>query len=162
MLIKVLITILGIFFLLAFESFFMTLFSFSILIVITFVLIDRIDWRKWVVIITIMSLLIDILIHRSLGVTLLSVSISTAILYLLFILIPRKKLILSYIPYLISTFIFYIFSTVIGSLVQSGVFGVLTWQMLLSFLVKAIISAVLIFGINTVMDNFRSNKDLLI
>ena len=162
MLIKILITILGVFFLLAFESFFMTLFSFSIFIIITFILIDKVDWKKWIILITLVSLLIDIMIHRNLGVTLLTVSLSTASLYLLFIIIPRKKIILSYIPYFLSIFLFYILITALSPLVQSGVFGILTWRILLFSVIKSFISALLIWGINIFLDNFRSNKDLLI
>ena len=162
MLIKILVTILGIFFLLAFESFFMTLCSFSIFIIIIFILMDKINWKKWVFITTLISLLIDIIIHRSLGVTLFSVSISISSLYLLFMIMPKERVVLSYFPYFISIFLFYILIIVLTPLIQSGVLGVLTWQIIISSVIKSLVSAVLIWGINMVMDNFRSNKDILI
>ena len=160
--IKILITIIGVLLLLSFESFFITLFSFSIFIILIFILVDKIDWKKWVFLTVLISLLIDIMLHRSLGVTLLTVSISTSSLYLLFIVMPKKRIALSYIPYFLSIFLFYILIIVLTPLIQSGVLGVLTWQILLSSMIKSFVSTLLIWGINGIMDNFRSNKDLLI
>ncbi|MDD3474648.1 MAG: hypothetical protein PHP08_01945 [Candidatus Dojkabacteria bacterium] len=123
---------------------------------------DKIDWRKWIVIIAILSILMDIMLHRALGVTLLSISISVVSLYLLFILMPRKKFVLSYLPYFLSIFVFYILLSLLNPLIQNGSFEVLTWGFIIFSIIKSLISAILIWVINIIMDNFRSNKDLLI
>ena len=158
MIINILVVILGSFFILSFEGFFTTLLSFSLFIIIALILFDKIDWRKWVVFVSLISFLIDILLHRGLGVTLLSISISTGFLYLLFMLIPKKEVFLSYIPYFVSIFIYYICITLLNSLVQSGILGSLTWNLALGYFIKSIISGVIIWGITVFMNNFRSDN----
>lgn len=160
MLINILITTVGLLGLITLESFFMTLFSFSILIITLLILIDKFDWKKWVLISFLATVLVDILLHRPVGVTLLVTTISVVILYLLFLLMPKKQVVLSYIPYFFSILIFYILIDLIAPFIQEGVWGTLTWVGILTDVVISIISTALIFVINITIDNFRSNDTL--
>jgi hypothetical protein len=160
MLIKILLIIIGIFLLLVFESFFNSLFSFSILVVILLILIDKMDWKKWSIFALVTTIMIDIILLRSIGLTLLLLSIVITILYLLFLLVPKKQVILSYLPYLFAIFIFYILLDLLSSFVQDGVWGTLTWESVLKDMVRSTISTVIIFLINLVIDNFRARDTL--
>jgi fucose 4-O-acetylase-like acetyltransferase len=73
---------------------------------------------------------------------------------------PKKQVILSYIPYFFAILIFYILSDVLFPFLQENVWGVLTWTEVLGDVIKSFISVLLIFLSNTVIDNFRSNQDL--
>lgn len=160
MMINIFLIILGVFLAIAFESFFSALFSFSVIIVMLLILIDKWNWKKWLLIGAIVTILVDIVLHRPIGITLLTVSVSTLILYLLFLIIPKKQIILSYIPYFFAVMIFYILIDLVTPFVQDGVWGVLTWIGILGDMVRSTISILLIFLINTVVNNFRSNQDL--
>lgn len=162
MLIKILIAILGLFFILAFESFFTSLFSFSVFIVVTLLLVDKLDWKKWTIFTVIAALLIDVLMHRVIGVTLLVTSISTLLLYAIFLVMPKKKIILSYLPYFLSLFVFYILLIWVSPFVQDRVWGVVTWQEVLFSVIKSLLSILVVFVANKVIDNFRSDRDLLL
>jgi hypothetical protein len=73
---------------------------------------------------------------------------------------PKKQIVLSYIPYLFAILIFYVLSHLVYPFLQEGVWGVLTWSEFLVIVIRSIVSVALIFLINTVISNFRSNKDL--
>jgi hypothetical protein len=160
MLLNILIIILGLFLLVAFESFFVTLASFSVLIILLLLLIDKWEWKRWAVFAFLSALLIDVVLHRTIGISLLTVSISTLVLYLMFLIVPKKEVILSYIPYFFAIFVFYILINLVGPFVQESVWGVISLSNILGYIVKAVISTSLIFLINTVIDNFRSNDQI--
>jgi hypothetical protein len=162
MTINILVTILGLFFLMAFESLFVTLFSFSILVLILFILIDKLNWKEWLLFAVLSTVLTDILLHRSVGVTLLAISISLALLYTLFLMVPKKQIVLSYIPYFFSIFSFYLLISLISPFVQDGIWGTLTLQSILISIVKSIVATILLFVINKVIDNFRSDEQLIL
>lgn len=160
MLLNLLITILGLFFLVAFESFSITLGSFSILIIVLLLLIDKWDWKRWAIFASLSTLLVDIVLHRTLGTSLLFVSISSFLLYLIFLVMPKKKIILSYIPYFFAIITFYILIDLASSFIQERVWGVISWNIVLGYIVTSIISTVLIFAANMIVDNFRSDEQL--
>lgn len=160
MLINILITIVGLLFLITLESFFVNLFSFSILIIVLLVLIDKFDWKKWIVLATLATVLVDILFLRATGVTLLVTTFSTVILYILFLLMPKKQVALSYIPYFFAFTNFYILLDLLGPFLQDGVWGGLTGGELLMNVVRSIISTAIIFLVNITIDNFRAHDTL--
>ena len=162
MLINILGIFLGLLLTIALESFSITLFSFSVSITLLFVLIDKWDWRKWLVVAFILTVLLDVVLHRPVGITMLITTISSLILNLLFLVMPKKEIILSYIPYFIAILFFYILFDLVAPFLQDSVWGVLTWAELFAHVVKSGISVVLIFLINILIDNFRSNSDLSI
>jgi hypothetical protein len=160
MLIKVLITVVGLFFLIVLESFFNTLFSFSILIIALLLLIDKIDWKRWVLIASLSTVLIDILLLRPMGVTLLVLGVISVLLYTLFLIVPKKEVILSYIPYLFAIWLYYILLDLAVPYLQDRVWGTLSWESILVDMVISIISTITIFLINLLVNNFRSKEDL--
>jgi hypothetical protein len=162
MLINILLIILGIFLSLALESFFVSLISFSIVIILALEFVNKWDWKKWSIILFIITFLLDIVTHRALGITLLAISLSTILLYLLFLLVPKKKIILSYLPYLLATILFYIVIIVFSPLLQDGVWGVLNWNILISVFLKSTISSILIFTLDIAMDRFRTDGGISI
>jgi hypothetical protein len=146
----------------AFESFFVTLFSFSILVLVLFILIDKLNWKEWLLFAVLSTSLTDILLHRPVGVTLLAISISLALLYTLFLIVPKKQILLSYIPYFFSIFLFYLLISIISPLAQDGIWGTLSLQSILVNIVKSIVATILLFVIDKIIDNFRSNEQLIV
>lgn len=162
MLINILLETIGVLVILSLESFFFTLFSFSVLIVISLLLIDKIAWKKWLLLIFFLSLFVDVILLRGIGTTLLLVSISTLLLYLLFLLIPQKQAIFTYIPYFLSIITFYILLHLFSPFFSDGILGVISWNDLILYILKSIISTLLIFLFNILIDRFRVKKDLLL
>lgn len=160
MLIKVLLTIIGLLFLIVLESFFNTLFSFSIIVMALLFLIDKIEWRRWILVAALSTVLIDILLLRPMGVTMLVLAIISLLLYILFLIVPKKEVILSYIPYLFAIWLFYILLDLSVPYLQDGVWGTISWESVLVDMVKSIISTVIIYLINLLVSNFRSKEDL--
>jgi hypothetical protein len=160
MLINILLTIVGIFLLISFEGFITSLFSFSVVFVALLFLLDKVRWEIWLILAFIVTLFVDIMLQRALGTTLLVTSVSSTVLYLLFLIIPQKQVVLSYIPYLISTLLFYILLDLFTPFLQDRVWGILTWQGLLHDLIRSIAGVGIIFVVNTVISNFRSHNTL--
>lgn len=160
MLINILITIVGLFALIALESFFINLFSFSVLIIVLLVLIDKLDWKYWVLIATLATVLVDILLLKAIGVTLLVTTVSTVILYILFLLMPKKQVALSYIPYFFAFLNYYVLLDLVAPFLQDGVWGSLTSSGILYDVVRSIISTAIIFLVNIIIDNFRAQDTL--
>jgi len=158
--INIFIIFLGLLLTVALESFTITLLSFSIAIILLFILIDKWDWRKWLVVAFILTVLLDVVLHRPVGATMLITTVSSLILNLLFLVMPKKEIILSYIPYFFAILIFYILLGLTVPFLQEAVWGVLSWSGLLTDLLRSVISVLLIFFINLLIDNFRSNSDL--
>lgn len=148
--------------LLALESFFSTLCAFSIIIIISLILVERWDWKKWSIVIFLTTISIDIILHKCLGVTLLSISLSVLTLYFLFFIIPKKQIFLSYIPYFVAVLLFYILLRVFSPLLVDGVLGVFNFHILLSCLFKSLISTIIIFMVNVLIDRFRTEKRIII
>ena len=162
MLIEILITILGIFTILTLESFLTTLISFSILIVIVLVFLNRWEWKKWCTIVFLLTFLIDILLHRGMGITLMAVSLSAFLLYILFLLVPKKQVLLSYIPYFFAVLIFYIIVQLFSPVLLDGVWGIFSWNILFSFLLRSFVSTLLIFFAEILIDRFRTDRGISI
>ncbi|HCC67713.1 TPA: hypothetical protein DEP90_00655 [Patescibacteria group bacterium] len=154
--------IIGIVILLAFESFFSTLCAFSVAIIIALTLLEKWDWKKWSIVVFFTSIFIDIILYRSLGVTLLSISLSVLTLYTLFLVIPKKQILLSYIPYFLSVLLFYILLWVLSSFLEDGVFEVFSFQVFLNYLFKSLLSTILIFVVNILNSRFRTEKRISI
>ncbi len=160
MLINTLLTILVIFLLIAFEAFSTAFFSFSFVIITLLFLLDKVRWQIWILLAFLITFFVDILLQRSLGTTLFISSVSSAALYLLFLIVPKKQVILSYIPYLVSVLLFYILLDLFVSFFQDNVWGNISWQGLGYNLIQSIVSVGIIFVVNTVISNFRSHDTL--
>lgn len=160
MLIKILVTVVGLFLLISLESFFATLLSFSIFIIVLLILIDKLNWKQWVLLSFLATVIVDILLHRVIGVTLLVTALSAALLYSLFFLIPKKEVFLSYVPYFFSILLFYILLDLIAPFVQDRIWGTLTGMSILGDVIRSALSTVLIFIINLLVDNFRAKDSL--
>ncbi len=162
MLISIILTILGIFLTLTLESFSIVLLNTSLVVIILLILSQTLDWKRWIVVATVICIFVDIVLHRTLGFTLLSVSLSTTVLYLLFTIMPQKEVLLSHLPYFVSILIYYILIVVFSSFVQDGVLGQLTWSILGNIVIKSVLSTLVIFGINLLIDRFRTDGGIKI
>jgi hypothetical protein len=94
------------------------------------------------------------------GVTLLVLGVISVLLYTLFLIVPKKEVILSYIPYLFAIWLYYILLDLAVPYLQDRVWGTLSWESILVDMVISIISTITIFLINLLVNNFRSKEDL--
>jgi len=160
MAINILITVVGIFLTITLESFFISLLSFSIIIIVLLVLLNKINWKYWIIITVFLTLFIDIILHRPVGITMLVTSLSVGILNLLFLIVPQKDNLLSYIPHFFSVFIYYFLLVLLPTFFQDRVWGVVSVRIVLLSLLKSLITAIIIYAINIISSNFRANRDL--
>lgn len=158
MLINILVITMGIILCIALESFLSTLFTFSIIIIVALILVEKWDTSKWIVVISLGSIFVDVILHRCLGITLLSISLSVFVLNILFLVMPKKQLILSYTPYFFAVLLFYIIIQIFSPLLLDGVLGYFNIEILLQSVVKALVSTFLIFLINILTDRIRTEK----
>ena len=159
---SILLTILILVLTLVLESFLSVLLSFSIFIILALSLIEKWDWKKWVFLFSLASVLVDIALHRLPGTTLMALSLSSLLLYLLLLVMPKKQLLLSYIPYFLSVTLFYILLQLFSPLLADGIWGILTPSSFFGILIKALLSTLLIFGIEKLIDKFRTEKSFTI
>lgn len=162
MVIDILITIFSLVVILFLESTTLVLLNFSIVIILALSLMYKMDWRRWLITVSIFAVLLDIVTHQSLGVTLLAISISSISLHLLFSLIPKAHDLLSLLPYFASILIFYIFITLFPNLFSQGTLGYLNFNIFLTIVLKSLISTVFVYIFNTLFTKFRGSKNSLI
>ena len=160
MLINIVITVIGIFFAITLESFFISLLNFSFLIIILLILSQKLNWKYWVLITVFLTILIDILLHQPIGVGMLISSICVAILNLLFLFVPQKNNLLSYIPHLFSIIIYYILFSTIPSFFEDSVWGVLSLRVILFIVIKSLVSVIIIYCVNILISNLRTDREL--
>ncbi len=148
----------GIILCIALESFLSTLFSFSVIIIVALILVEKWDTSKWIVVISLSSIFVDVILHRCLGITLLSISLSILVLNILFLVMPKKQLILSYIPYFFALLLFYIIIQIFSPLLLDGILGYFSLEIFIQSVIKSLVSTLLIFLINILTDRIRTEK----
>ncbi|MCD4811549.1 hypothetical protein K8R14_03025 [bacterium] len=158
MLISILVITMGIILCIALESFLSTLFSFSVIIIVALILVEKWDTSKWIVVISLSSIFVDVILHRCLGITLLSISLSILVLNILFLVMPKKQLILSYIPYFFALLLFYIIIQIFSPLLLDGILGYFSLEIFIQSVIKSLVSTLLIFLINILTDRIRTEK----
>lgn len=160
--IEILLGTLGIFSVIFLEHFFLELFTFSMLILLAVNMWNRVGSRFYILMISILSLGLDVTMHQPFGLHLLVLGISLSILSILGSLLPSDRSFGRYISLFFVFLVYYISDILLLSLLQDGILPVITvkisLQVLFSCLVSVAISLLIDSGFSSVRDSKNFEK----
>lgn len=144
------------FFLLEFlEHFFLSLFNFRILFVLFLFGYKKIDWKILLLLSGIIAIIIDVTMHYRLGTNLLLFVIPVAVLSLFSVFFSLDEGVVSYVLKFVVSIIYYVSNALLPSLLLDGKWGVFNGNVLLVCIMKALITVLLLFLLDMLMDRFR-------
>ena len=147
--IKALILIISVFLLVLIESFFLRVFSFSILVIVVISIYKRVE-DSWVfLLIALMGIALDTVLHMPLGLHMVILGVLLLFLKILWVVIPRGSN-LGYFALLMFFASYYLLLPIGKSLIQDSVFPEILPNLAVWTLVKGIVS----IGVCIVVDRF--------
>ena len=153
---QIILGIVGLFLATFLEILFLTLLNFRIILPFFFLARKRVDWKILLLITTVISLILDVVLHYRLGTNLLLFTVSTGILFLLSFIFSVDE---DGIPMYVSTFIaslgFYLVNQLLPSLLTTGATGFLDTKIFFLLVLKAIVTAGLVWLGEMLVSRFR-------
>jgi|GEM_PF-988471 len=153
---QIILGIVGLFLAVFLEVLFLTLLNFRMMLLFFFLARKRVDWKLLLVVTTIMSLILDVVLHYRLGTNLLLFTVSTGILFLLSFIFSVDE---DGIPMYVSTFIaslgFYLVNQLLPSLFTTGTAGFLDAKIFFVLVLKAIVTTGLVWLGEVLVSRFR-------
>ncbi len=153
---QIILGIVGLFLATFLEILFLTLLNFRIILPFFFLARKRVDWKILLLITTVISLILDVVLHYRLGTNLLLFTVSTGILFLLSFIFSVDE---DGIPMYVSTFVaslgFYLVNQLLPSLLTTGATGFLDTKIFFLLVLKAIVTAGLVWLGEMLVSRFR-------
>jgi len=153
---QIILSIVGLFIAIFLEVLFLILLNFRIILPFFFLARRRIDWKLLLVITTVISLILDVVLHYRLGTNLLLFTVSTGVLLLLsFIFSVDEEGIPMYVAIFVASLAFYTASQLLPSLFITGTVGFLDTKTFFILLLKAIITTGIVWLGEALVSRFR-------
>ncbi len=153
---QIILGIVGLFLATFLEVLFLTLLNFRIILPFFFLARKRVDWKILLLITTVISLILDVVLHYRLGTNLLLFTVSTGVLLLLSFIFSVDE---DGIPMYVSTFVaslgFYLANQLLPSLFTTGTTGFLDAKIFFLLVLKAIITTGLVWLGEVIVSRFR-------
>lgn len=155
MILNILFTIVGIFVLVYLESLLLTLFGLRIFVIIFFFLFRRIDWKPFFPVSVIVLLIFDVIYKLPLGSNILIFILPFGLLLLLSMFVSLDGGIVSVFVKTLVFFFYYILLVLLPNLFVAGEFGFLTFNNLLTSLLRAVLSVLVLLFLEYLYTGFR-------
>jgi hypothetical protein len=148
-------TIVGIFVLQFFESFFLALLGFRLSFVLFLAWYKRIDWKKLLPVVVVVSVAFDVTMNYRLGTNLALFVLPAFLLWLSSKIFSLESIVGLHVTNFFSSFLFYILNYILPDFLERGVFGFLDWKMVLICVVKALATTVLLWLLEVLLKGWR-------
>ncbi len=155
MVLDILFTIVGVFALVYLESLLLALFGFRIFVIIFFFLFRRIDWKPFFFVSAIILLIFDVVYKVPLGSNILILILPFGLFLLLSMFVSLDGGVLSILVKTLVFFLYYILLVLLPNLFVVGEFGFLTFNNLLSSLLRAVLSVLVLLLLEYLYAGFR-------
>lgn len=143
----IIIGIISLFFATFLEILSLALFNFRILFLLFLLFRKRVDWKPLLFVVTVISLILDVVMHYKLGTNLLLFAIPSGILLLLsFMFSVDDESISKYVAIFLASLGYYISSQLLPSVLVTGSWGVMTIKSLLFIVLRAVIAIVIVWA----------------
>ncbi len=148
-------TIVGVFVLQFFESFFLALCGFRLSFVLFLIGNKRVDWRKLLLIVVVVSVAFDVTMNYRLGTNLTLFVLPAFLLWLSSKIFSLESTVGFHVMNFFSSFFFYILNHLLPDFLEKGVFGFLDWKIVLICAVKAFVSMLLLLLLELLLKGWR-------
>lgn len=155
MILNILLTVLGIFVLVYFESVLFALFGLRLFIVLFYFLLKKIDWVLFFPVCAILLLIFDVVYKLPLGSNILIFILPFGLYLLLSLFITLEAGILAIFIKTVIFLFYYVLLTVLPNLFVTGEFGVLSFSNLLSSFLRAVFSVLVLLLLEYLYARFR-------
>jgi hypothetical protein len=155
MILNIVITILGILFLVFFESFLLALANFRFSIIIFFFLFKKVDWKFLIIPFGILLLIFDVVKNFPLGTNLLILSIVLAFFVLLSLIFSVDGGVTKFFVNIFLFSLYYILLLVLPKFLSIGTLGDLNGRNIVVSLAKAVLSSLILAFLDNTFANFR-------
>lgn len=152
---NIVITILGIVFLVFFESFLLAFVNFRLSMIIFFFLFKKIDWKLLFIPFTVLLLIFDVVKNFPLGTNLLILTIILGFYVLLSLIFSVEGGLTGFFINIFLFLSYYILLLVLPKFLSVGTLGDLSVRNVLVSLAKAILSSFILLFLNNTFANFR-------
>ena len=155
MILNTILTILGVLFLVFFESFLLAFVNFRFSIVLFFFLFKKIDWKLLIISFAILFFVFDVVKNFPLGTNLLIVSVVLGVMILASLFFSTDTGLSSFFIRTFVFFLYYILLLILPPFFTVGTLGTVSIRNLVISLFKGIISALLVAFFDNMFTNFR-------
>lgn len=154
---KTLLYIISIFIFFFLESFFMKVFGFSLFVILTINMWQRVKDIWFFTYISFFGILLDVMLHTAVGMHMSVIAILILLLQLLYLFIPKESN-YKYINVFIFIFLYYILSLTMNSLLKESVFPSIESKYLLHTVLKGILSMGICILVDKILLSMRNSK----
>jgi hypothetical protein len=155
MLLNILFTILGVFSLIFFESFFLTLIGIRLSLIAFFFLFRKINWKPFFPLVALVLIIFDVVYKVPLGTNILIFILPYGLFLLISLFISLESGIVSYFIKIIIFWFYYILLSFLPNLFVSGEFGFLNLEGILSSFLRAVLSVLVLLLLEYLYAGFR-------
>jgi hypothetical protein len=156
--VSILILIIGVFVVVFFEHFLFSVLAFSVYALVAANIFNRVSPFFFYSFLVLLGLILDVTMHDSLGVHLLSLSVSLVVLWLIGIIVPIESKFSRYLSLSVFFLFFYFSYFIISSLVLDFVFPLLPISLLIKVLISTSISVLLSFLLDKIFFSVRDTQ----
>jgi hypothetical protein len=156
--VSILILIIGVFVAVFIEHFLFSVLAFSVYALVAANTFNRVSPFFFYSFLILLGLILDVTMHDSLGVHLLSLSVSLVVLWLIGIIVPIESKFSRYLSLSVFFLFFYFSYFIISSLVLDFVFPLLPISLLIKVLISTSISVLLSFLLDKIFFSVRDTQ----
>ena len=151
--------IISVFVILFLEHIFLSLFSFSVALLVIINIYSRIDIKIFSLIVILVGLALDVTLHLPLGFNILTLGIVLFVFFLISLMVPLDRITSRY-SVIFSVFLFgYILNTLLASLLQDSILPSLDWSDIFKFVFNSLISVLICILVDRILFSFRDSNN---
>lgn len=155
MLLNILFTILGLFTLVYIESIFLALLGIRLFVILFFFFLRRVEWKLFFILSAIALLIFDVVYKMPLGSNILILTIPFALYLIISMFVSLDSGLVSYFVKIFLFWLYYILMQLLSNLFVVGEFGSLIFNDLLSALLRAVLSTLILLLLEYIYARFR-------
>ena len=151
--------IISVFVILFLEHIFLSLFSFSVVLLIVINIYGRIDIKIFSLIVILVGLALDVTLHLPLGFNILILGLVLLVFFLISLMVPLDRIISRYSVIFFVFFLGYILNIFLVSLLQDSILPSLDWSDIFKFIFHSLISVLICILVDRILFSFRDSNN---
>jgi len=157
--IAVILGIISVFLIIFLEHIFLSLISFSVVLLVIINIWGRIDMKIFSLIVILVGLSLDVTLHLPLGFNILVLGIVLFVFFLISLIVPLDRTSSRYSVIFLVFLLGYILNPFLASLLQDSILPSFNWSDIFKFVFNSLISVSLCILIDRILFSFRESNN---
>jgi len=157
--IGVILGIISVFLILFLEHIFLSLISFSVVLLLVINIWGRVDMKIFSLIVILVGLALDVTLHLPLGFNILVLGIVLFVFFLISLIVPLDRTSSRYSVIFFVFLLGYILNPFLASLLQDSIFPSFSWSDIFKFVFNSLISVLMCILIDRILFSFRDSNN---